>query len=75
MRKAVVFCLVQIWLQLGDGLKPHLERLSPSQMKLVAIYYEKAARAQLQGMEEQERQGGGSGQAAGDAGPRGGAGR
>ncbi|KAL4451390.1 hypothetical protein ABPG77_009462 [Micractinium sp. CCAP 211/92] len=44
VRKATVDCLVAIWLVVGEALKPHLEPLSTSQMKLLGIYLDKARR-------------------------------
>ena len=39
VRKAVVFCLVDVYRVLGEDLLPHLEEhLSNSQLKLVTIY-------------------------------------
>jgi CLIP-associating protein 1/2 len=38
VRKAVVFCLVDMYITLGDWLMPHLAPLSQSQLKLVTIY-------------------------------------
>lgn len=38
VRKAVVFCLVDIFMVLGDRLTPFLNGLSTSQLKLVTIY-------------------------------------
>lgn len=38
VRKAVVFCLVDLYMVSGDWLMPKLVSLSPSQLKLVTIY-------------------------------------
>lgn len=38
VRKAVVFCLVDVYLVLGDELTQHLEGLTTAQLKLVTIY-------------------------------------
>jgi CLIP-associating protein 1/2 len=43
VRKAVVFCLVDIYLVVGDQLMPLLSPLSTSQLKLVTIYVNRAA--------------------------------
>ncbi|KAK9843845.1 hypothetical protein WJX81_008697 [Elliptochloris bilobata] len=43
VRKAVVFCLVDLWGVLGEALEPQLAPLAPSQRRLVAIYVERAA--------------------------------
>lgn len=42
VRKAVVFALVEVYLVLGDDLQPHLEPLSPSQLKLLKIYVKRS---------------------------------
>ncbi|KAF8062702.1 clasp1b [Scenedesmus sp. PABB004] len=42
VRKAVVFCLVDVWLAAGDGLTPHLSSLPCSQLKLLTIYYNRS---------------------------------
>jgi CLIP-associating protein 1/2 len=39
IRKAVVFCLVDIWAALGDEFTPFLSQLGSPQYKLVQIYY------------------------------------
>eukprot|EP00003_Mantamonas_plastica_P018752 TRINITY_DN3060_c1_g2_i1.p1 TRINITY_DN3060_c1_g2~~TRINITY_DN3060_c1_g2_i1.p1 ORF type:complete len:832 (+),score=288.88 TRINITY_DN3060_c1_g2_i1:275-2770(+) len=38
VRKAVVFCLVDLYMRLGDDFTPYLTNLSTSQLKLVTIY-------------------------------------
>mmetsp|Transcript_8031 Transcript_8031/g.24280 ORF Transcript_8031/g.24280 Transcript_8031/m.24280 type:complete len:93 (-) Transcript_8031:100-378(-) len=39
VRKAAVFCLVDVYMSLGEQAMPHLVKdLTPSQMKLVTIY-------------------------------------
>ncbi|KAL4420688.1 hypothetical protein ABPG75_010344 [Micractinium tetrahymenae] len=48
VRKSTVDCLVAIWLVVGDALRPHLEPLSASQMRLLGIYLEKARAAGAQ---------------------------
>lgn len=42
VRKGVVFALVEIHLVLGEALQPHLQELSSSQTKLLAIYVKRA---------------------------------
>lgn len=41
IRKSVVYCLVDIYIQLGDQFKPFLSNLNPSQLKLVTVYLKK----------------------------------
>eukprot|EP00891_Asterochloris_glomerata_P008401 jgi/Astpho2/8401/Aster-x1496 len=41
VRKATVFCLVDLWLVVGEALMPHLAPLSVSQMKLITIYVDR----------------------------------
>jgi len=41
VRKAVVFCLVDMYMILGEQLTPHLAILSTSQLKLVTIYIDR----------------------------------
>jgi len=41
VRKAVVFCLVDMYMILGEQLTPHLAVLSTSQLKLVTIYIDR----------------------------------
>ena len=41
LRKAVVFCLVDLYLVLGDWLMPHLAPLTHTQLKLVTLYIDK----------------------------------
>ena len=38
VRKAVVFCLVDMYMVLGDDFAPFLGELNTSQLKLVTIY-------------------------------------
>tara|TARA_B100000524_G_scaffold338323_1_gene229657 strand:+ start:86 stop:3877 length:3792 start_codon:yes stop_codon:yes gene_type:complete len=45
VRKAVVFCLVDMYLVLGEQLTPHLTSLTTSQLKLVTIYVNKTIKA------------------------------
>jgi CLIP-associating protein 1/2 len=45
VRKAVVFCLVDMYMVLGEQLTPHLAVLSTSQLKLVTIYINRTASA------------------------------
>lgn len=40
IRKAVVYCLAEMMLILGDHFQPYLKRLSQSQAKLVMVYYQ-----------------------------------
>ncbi|CAF3454869.1 unnamed protein product [Rotaria socialis] len=42
VRKAAVFCLVSIYLVVGDSLRTHLHRLSASKLKLLNVYISKA---------------------------------
>ncbi|CAF1095908.1 unnamed protein product [Rotaria sordida] len=42
VRKAAVFCLVSIYLVVGDALRTHLHKLSPSKIKLLNVYISKA---------------------------------
>jgi hypothetical protein len=42
VRKAVVFCLVDVYLALGDELMAHLQQLSPAQHKLLLMYVQRA---------------------------------
>ena len=42
VRKASMFCTVDLYKVLGDELMPHLSQLSVSQMKIVTMYMEKA---------------------------------
>ena len=48
MRKAVVFCLVDMYMVLGEQLTPHLAVLSTSQLKLVTIYINRTAKARAE---------------------------
>ena len=43
--QAVVFCLVDMYMVLGEQLTPHLAVLSTSQLKLVTIYINRTAKA------------------------------
>lgn len=45
VRKAVVFCLVDMYLVLGEALTPHLQALSTAQLKLVTIYITRTLKA------------------------------
>lgn len=45
MRKTIVFCLVDLYVVLGDALMPHLEALSPAQLKLLTIYIQRTMQA------------------------------
>lgn len=45
VRKAVVFCLVDMFMVLGEQLTPHLAVLSTSQLKLVTIYINRTSKA------------------------------
>ena len=56
VRKAVVFCLVDMYLVLGEQLTPHLEELSTSQLKLVTIYINKTTKARADQMHHQHAQ-------------------
>ncbi|CAF0975378.1 unnamed protein product [Rotaria sp. Silwood1] len=42
VRKAAVFCLVSIYLIVGEALRTHLHKLSPSKIKLLNVYISKA---------------------------------
>jgi CLIP-associating protein 1/2 len=42
VRKAAVFCLVSIYLVVGDSLRLHLHKLSASKLKLLNVYISKA---------------------------------
>ncbi|CAM4936063.1 unnamed protein product [Rotaria socialis] len=42
VRKAAVFCLVAIYMVVGDALRIHLHKLSPSKVKLLNVYISKA---------------------------------
>lgn len=48
VRKAVVFCLVDMYMVLGEQLTPHLAVLSTSQLKLVTIYINRTAKARAE---------------------------
>ena len=46
VRKATVFCLVEAWVKVGDGvMEPHLSGLNEAQRKLVTIYHDRALTA------------------------------
>jgi hypothetical protein len=45
VRKAVVFCLVDLYQVLGDRFTPYLSELNTSQVKLVTIYINRMAQA------------------------------
>ena len=45
LRKAVVFCLVDIYNGMGDQLMPHLSSLSTAQLKLLTIYIQRSQSA------------------------------
>eukprot|EP01028_Stygiella_incarcerata_P001847 TRINITY_DN13447_c0_g1_i1.p1 TRINITY_DN13447_c0_g1~~TRINITY_DN13447_c0_g1_i1.p1 ORF type:complete len:1399 (-),score=355.11 TRINITY_DN13447_c0_g1_i1:199-4395(-) len=51
IRKAVVFCLVDIYMVLGDDFTPYLSELNTSQLKLVTIYINRITKAR----EEREK--------------------
>ncbi|KAM6974735.1 CLIP-associating protein 2 isoform 21-T21 [Tautogolabrus adspersus] len=42
VRKACVFCLVAIYAVIGEDLKPHLNQLSSSKLKLLNLYIKRA---------------------------------
>jgi len=42
VRKAVVFCLVDIYSGMGNALMPHLSGLSTAQLKLLTIYIQRS---------------------------------
>ncbi|UJR21229.1 hypothetical protein I4U23_024325 [Adineta vaga] len=42
VRKAAVFCLVSIYMVVGDALRTHLHKLSASKLKLLNVYISKA---------------------------------
>ncbi|XP_065919539.1 CLIP-associating protein 2-like isoform X2 [Dysidea avara] len=43
VRKASVFCMVSLHTVMGEEFKPHLSKLSTSQMKLLDLYIKKQA--------------------------------
>jgi len=45
VRKAVVFCLVDLYMAAGDSLTPHLASLNVAQLKLVTIYVNRTLKA------------------------------
>lgn len=42
VRKAAVFCLVNIYMQIGEGLRPYLADLNSSKTKLLNLYIKRA---------------------------------
>eukprot|EP00878_Enallax_costatus_P013398 GHUV01014010.1.p1 GENE.GHUV01014010.1~~GHUV01014010.1.p1 ORF type:complete len:768 (+),score=287.98 GHUV01014010.1:178-2304(+) len=50
VRKAVTFCLVDMWLAAGEGLTPYLSSLATSQLKLLTIYYNRTLAQRQQEM-------------------------
>ena len=56
VRKAVVFCLVDIYMVLGENFTPYLSQLSTSQLKLVTIYINRMtkAREELSGRDKEK---------------------
>jgi CLIP-associating protein 1/2 len=42
VRKAAVFCIVEIYKRAPDELKPYLESLNSSKMKLINVYIQRA---------------------------------
>ncbi|CAI9735476.1 CLIP-associating protein 1-B isoform X19 [Octopus vulgaris] len=42
VRKASVFCLVSIYMAVGDNLRPYLSQLNYSKMKLLKLYIKRA---------------------------------
>merc|ERR1739848_732964 len=44
VRKAVVFCLVDVYSGMGNALMPHLSPLSTAQLKLLTIYIQRSKR-------------------------------
>lgn len=42
VRKAAVFCLVAVYLVVGEELRPHLAPLSASKLKLLNLYIKRA---------------------------------
>ncbi|XP_070175260.1 CLIP-associating protein 1-like isoform X3 [Littorina saxatilis] len=42
VRKAAVFCLVNIYMQIGESLRPYLTDLNSSKMKLLNLYIKRA---------------------------------
>ena len=45
VRKAAVFCIVEIYKRAPEQLKPYLESLNSSKMKLINVYIQRAAPA------------------------------
>lgn len=45
VRKAAVFCLVSIYMVIGEALRPHLNSLSSSKLKLLNVYINRAKEA------------------------------
>eukprot|EP01026_Neomeris_dumetosa_P040174 TRINITY_DN3316_c1_g1_i1.p1 TRINITY_DN3316_c1_g1~~TRINITY_DN3316_c1_g1_i1.p1 ORF type:complete len:191 (-),score=17.26 TRINITY_DN3316_c1_g1_i1:376-948(-) len=48
VRKAVVYCLVEIWAVVGDDLFPFLSTLNPAQQNLVKVYINRRVECQQQ---------------------------
>eukprot|EP00798_Chlamydomonas_sp_ICE-L_P002323 gene2323-8614_t len=49
VRNAVVFAMVEIWQMFGDDrFQTYMDLMTPTQQKLVAIYYERAQDAEQQ---------------------------
>lgn len=46
VRKAAVFCIVEIYKRAADDLKPYLESLNSSKLKLINVYIQRACSAQ-----------------------------
>ncbi|CAF0842998.1 unnamed protein product, partial [Didymodactylos carnosus] len=42
VRKAAVFCLVAVFLVVGESLRTYLQKLSASKLKLLNVYISKA---------------------------------
>merc|ERR1711934_990793 len=47
VRKAVVFCLVDIYAGMGNMLMPHLSPLSTAQLKLLTIYIQRSKKSSV----------------------------
>ena len=45
VRKAAVFCIVEIYKRAPDELKPYLESLNSSKMKLINVYIQRAGQS------------------------------
>ncbi|CAF1218202.1 unnamed protein product, partial [Adineta ricciae] len=52
VRKAAVFCLVSIYMVVGDALRTHLHKLSASKLKLLNVYISKAQQQTATGNSE-----------------------